>query len=126
MNAGEHFCHLAQPAFSIARHQEHVARHTRHENGGAAEGRVGDRADQARRGDVAAFELREDRGLPWYRASDPLCPLRVRQPPAQHVVLAAAVSFNRQPMDDGRETAGEAMTVHDSDTAPESLFDPGE
>jgi hypothetical protein len=36
MDAREHLCHLPQPTFSIARHQLHPPRQTRHDDGGTA------------------------------------------------------------------------------------------
>jgi len=63
MDAREHVCHLPQPMFSIARHQAHVPSQARHEDSGTAECCVGDRADHARGGNVAAFELGENRCL---------------------------------------------------------------
>jgi len=126
MDAREHLCHLPQPPFSIARRQVHFAGETRHEDGGTAERSVAGSADHTRGRDVTAFELGEDRCLPQYCASHPLLPLVVGHPPAQDVVLAAAVFIDGQPVDDRRETAREWPTSQDSDSAPKRVFDPRE
>ena len=104
----------------------HLPRQTRHEDGGTAECCIGDRADHAGGGDAAPFELREDRCLQWHRASNPLLPLAVGHPPAQHILLAKAVPLDRQPVDDRRETAGEPLPSHYSGTVAKGLFDPCE
>jgi hypothetical protein len=73
------------PPFSIRRHPVNVSRQPCHQKGGTTDAFVHRGADHARGSDVVSFRLREDR------------------PSTQHTLLATAIPFDGQRVDDRGE-----------------------